>query len=370
MHMTRPTQSDARTRRSGFTMVELLVTIAIIAVLLGIAIVGLFGAQSFAKRAAGTAQLQAIAQGVDAFHTDMGFYPPLISHLNASTGAIETPETLAAREPKAGRNTKLAEAYREARFMSEWSIAAFLIGEGDLNGDDDAVAADLNLDDGKLGNGIRNPGASRAWKEPGGDHRAQTTGREYGPYLDTGFATKFLRRVPVDYNTTAKRIVRDDASRQFMYQIVDAFGVPVRYYQGWPTRDDDDDATLLRLPIELRTAAGVERQFDTDRADIEPERNLMTAPYALLSAGERADRNFDDPVPGGPAYAPFGDVVYGLNRVPSVPGKDFIQADGSGVYTGDLSDLDLTSFNQSLPDDRERVNLLLKFLKSNIRNVP
>ena len=357
MPMTRPTQPDSRTRRAGFTLVELLVTIAIIAVLLGIVIAGLFGAQSFAKRAAGTAQLQAIAQGLDAFQTDMGFYPPLISHLNDATGAIETPETLAAQVAKAGRNAALATAYREARFMSEWSIAAFLIGEGDLNGDQDADPAKLDQDDGKVGNGIRNPGASRAWKIPSGDHLAQNSGREYGPYLDTGFATKFLRRVPVAYDDTSKRIVRDDVSRQYMFQLVDAFDVPVRYYQGWTTRDSTDEPTLLELPIELRTEAGVEKQIDTGRASIEPERSLMTAPYGLLSAGARADRFVDSE---GDSVAPFGDVVYGTDLK-----RNYLQADASGVFK-DQSSSPMDPAGLSLEEQKT----LLQFLKSNIRYIP
>jgi prepilin-type N-terminal cleavage/methylation domain-containing protein len=373
MHTTRPhTPISPALRRTGFTLVELLVAIAIIALLLGILIVGLFGAQSFAKRAAGTAQLQAIAQGLDAFNTDLGFYPPLISHLNSSTGAIETPETLAAQVAKAGRNGAIATAYREARYMSEWTIAAFLIGEGDLNGDLDADETKLADDDGKLGNGIRTPGESRAWKAPDGDHRPVTTGRDYGPYLDAGFATRFLRRVPVSYNNSAKRIVRDDASRRFMYQLVDAFDVPVRYYRGWRTRDNNDAPTILRLPVELRSADGVEDQLETGFGRAEPERNLLTAPYALLSAGERADRHFEPAASGEPAFAPFGDVVFGLDRVPSAPGTDFLQADGAGVFTGDQSDLDLSVYNlaDEASGDPDRVRTLLKFLKSNIRYVP
>lgn len=344
-------------RRAGFTLVELLVTIAIIAILLGIAIVGLFSAQSFARRAAGQAQLQSIAQALDAFQGDIGWYPPLVSHLDPSTDAIETPESLAAAAPKASRRARLADAYREARFMSEWTIGAFLVGEGDLNGDRDADPDDLNLDDGKQGNGIRNPGESRAWKAPDGSHKPQTSGLEYGPYLDTGMATKFLRRVQVEYSDSRKRIVESDDSRQYLYRIVDAFEVPVRYYQGWPTRDSSDDPSLAQLPVELRTEAGVEKQIDTGRAAIEPERNLMTAPYALLSAGDRADRYQD--IDGNPVQ-PFGDVVYSETLSPN-----YLQADGNGVYQDqsgtpeDLAALDL-----------EEQRILLKFLKSNIRYIP
>ncbi len=358
MTTTHHNHSGTRTRRGAFTLVELLVAIAIIALLIGIVIAGLFGAQAFARRAAGAAQLQTIAQALDTFNNDLGFYPPLISQLNTSTGAIETPETIAAQQTKANRRSTLAQAYREARYMSEWSIAAYLLGQGDLNGDTDSVPADLDKDDGKQGLGIRNPGESRAWKNPGGDHAPQITGRDYGPYLDPGFVTKFLRRVPVKYDNTSKRIVRDDSgTRQFMYQLVDANDVPVRYYQGWVTRDDNDQPTLTRLPIELRTAAGVENQMDTGSAPIEPERNLMTAAYGLLSAGDRADRYIDS---NGDPIAPFGDVVFGIGQAP-----DYLQADSNGVFQDQsASPLD----PGTLPADQQ--STLLKFLKSNIRYLP
>jgi len=349
----------------GFTLVELLVTIAIIALLLGIVVAGLFGAISFARRAAGTAQLQAIAQGIDAFQADLGFYPPLVSHLDSIGddigNTIQTPETIAAQEPKGSRNATLAQSYREARYMSEWTIGAFLIGDGDLNGDGDKIQADLNKDDGKVGVGIRNPGESRAWKSADGSHKPQITGREYGPYLDPGFVQKFIRRVPVEYSDSLKRIVRKDGSSQTLFQIVDAFDVPVRYYQGWITRDQNDKPTVLRLPIELRTVKGVEDQIDTGKAPVDPENALMTAPYALLAAGERADQYLDDM---GQEVLPFGD------RVPYIDGGTQVkhmQADSNGVFNGDSSDLDLTSMGSGDPVSIDQARTLLKFLKSNIR---
>ena len=358
--MTTPTRHPVSPSRTsaGFTLVELLVAIAIIALLLGIVIAGMSGAISFARRAAGTAQLQALSQGIEAFNADMGFYPPLISHLESTHGPIETPETPAAKETKAQRNSTLARAYREARYMSEWSLAAFLMGEGDLNGDGNDVEADLDKDDGKAGLGLRNPGESRAWKAADGSHAPQLTGNTYGPYIDEGFVEKFLRRIPVEFDSNAKRIVREDGgTQQYMYQIVDAFDVPVRYYRGWITRDQNDAPTLDLLPIELRSHDGVEAQMDTGKWSIEPERGLMTAPYALLSAGARADDFVDA---AGDAINPFGDVVYSSDLV-----RENLQADGDGVFLDQTgSPLDPGSL------DPETQRTLLKFLKSNIRYLP
>jgi prepilin-type N-terminal cleavage/methylation domain-containing protein len=362
IRMTTPRRHPGSPRtRAAFTLVELLVAIAIIALLLGIVIAGMFGAISFARRAAGTAQLQAVAQGLEAFNTDMTFYPPLISQFESDHGPIETPETLAAQESKANRNATLAQSYREARYMSEWSLAAYLLGEGDLNGDGNRVEDELDQDDGKAGLGIRNPGESRAWKAPDGSHKPQTTGNTYGPYVDPGFVEKFLRRVPVEFDSSSKRIVREDGgTQQYMYQLVDAFDVPVRYYRGWITRDQNDAPTLDLLPIELRSAEGVESQMDTGKWTIEPERSLMTAPYALLSAGERADAYIDA---NGDPVNPFGDFV------PHISGTGIVdlrpQADGDGVFLDQAG----SPFDPgSIDKDAQRV--LLKMLKSNIRYLP
>jgi len=170
MTTTHPIHTGTRGSRAAFTLVELLVAIAIIALLIGIVVAALFGAQAFARRAAGTAQLQTIASGLDTFRNDIGYLPPLISALNATTDAIETPETLAAREDtRAKKRSTLAQEYRNARYMSEWSLAAYLLGEGDLNGDSDTNPADLDKDDGKQGLGIRNPGEFQVLVRVGGN---------------------------------------------------------------------------------------------------------------------------------------------------------------------------------------------------------
>lgn len=77
-HTQRQDSAIGVTRRIGFTLVELLVVISIIALIMGLVISGLNRATKTAKRAAGQRSAAAIAQAVEQFRNEFGFLPPLI----------------------------------------------------------------------------------------------------------------------------------------------------------------------------------------------------------------------------------------------------------------------------------------------------
>jgi prepilin-type N-terminal cleavage/methylation domain-containing protein len=70
-------------RSAGFTIVELLIVIVVIAVLASIVIVAYNGMQARAKDAERTSDIQAIAKKLELFYVDNGYYPPFS---NSGTG--------------------------------------------------------------------------------------------------------------------------------------------------------------------------------------------------------------------------------------------------------------------------------------------
>lgn len=70
-------------RRRGFTLVELLVVLAIIATLLTIAAPRYFGSVERSKDVALRENLQVLRSGIDKFYGDKGVYPAALSELVA-----------------------------------------------------------------------------------------------------------------------------------------------------------------------------------------------------------------------------------------------------------------------------------------------
>jgi prepilin-type N-terminal cleavage/methylation domain-containing protein len=62
-------------RRAGFTLVELLVVIAVIGILLGILVPALTNAIAIMSATKAEARVEAVAQGVHQFHAEYGYFP-------------------------------------------------------------------------------------------------------------------------------------------------------------------------------------------------------------------------------------------------------------------------------------------------------
>ena len=75
MNESSVTRSAEPRRNAGFTLVELLVVLAILGLLVGIAVPQLFKYFSRAKEDAARIQMQTIASGLDLFLLDVGRYP-------------------------------------------------------------------------------------------------------------------------------------------------------------------------------------------------------------------------------------------------------------------------------------------------------
>ncbi|MDY0144744.1 MAG: type II secretion system major pseudopilin GspG [Kiritimatiellia bacterium] len=70
-----PFHSSARPTRAGFTLVEILVVIAIISLLAGVVLLNIAPQLGMGKQAAAQAQIQVLSSALTTYHLAHGFYP-------------------------------------------------------------------------------------------------------------------------------------------------------------------------------------------------------------------------------------------------------------------------------------------------------
>lgn len=80
--------SLARRRQSGFTIVELLVVIVVIAILAGLAITAYIGVQERARDTQRETNMRELATALELFRTDNGFYPKWSGFMNSRQWAV------------------------------------------------------------------------------------------------------------------------------------------------------------------------------------------------------------------------------------------------------------------------------------------
>ena len=153
-------------QRRALTLVELLVVIGVIAMLVGLLIVGINAAQKRAQKMNTQFLLSSISQALSRFKSDHGYYPPVLGDPSELTGgqlgwpttASATPKTQIgfARDlmappinPSSGTtNTKVSQwAPQEATALQNWysltSLAEYLIGAGDRSQDGYGICGEL-----------------------------------------------------------------------------------------------------------------------------------------------------------------------------------------------------------------------------------
>jgi general secretion pathway protein G len=74
-------KSDTNSSRAGFTLVEILLVVAILGILAGVAVVSLKGRTKTASIAATRTSIQAIGTAIDTYEVDNGIYPASLQNL-------------------------------------------------------------------------------------------------------------------------------------------------------------------------------------------------------------------------------------------------------------------------------------------------
>lgn len=341
MRHTRAKSSAPGSR--GFTLVELLIVIAIIAILVALVTVAARGVFRSASTTRATGLLATINQAVAQFKADLTYEPPLISRVlptgsspDGLSGGIVTPEL---EGVISGNSADVLKAYRRQRFNSQFSLPAYLMGVGSLSGrtmqrnvvgfppntagvsEQAAGYRAAALDDGFPGAGFRSPGTFKAWKKPTSTvttppsfvHSPDLSGRTYGPYLNPDQMAGVLELVEVAPGspTTPMRARIpgvDGASNIWMYRFIEPSGEAVRYYRQWPTRDatssPPNQASTQRIPVELRGPASMQSilKIGTPNwAPIPEDKDVMASSYMLLAPN--VDRVSKDLAPS--ASEPF-----------------------------------------------------------------
>lgn len=372
MHTTRANPVLTRTRslavgvcRGAFTIVELMIVVAIVAVLISILLVAFRGARSSAQQALAQRLLTTVGQAVESFERDLAYLPPLLVYdqpqgmqtllgnqppINENDPSLTVPE---AKYNDPGNAAALRNELEATRYGSEFTLACYLLGTGDIDNSEppgQAVGRNDDNDDGKTGAGFRDPGPDRSWG--GGANRefqrtnmtATKIGRSYGPYLDPAGMQDHLRL---------------DA-RTGMFKLTDTWNQPMRFYKGWPTKDRPDPGTpavesVDFTPVELRTAEAVEYQaLDAQQMpNLELDRPIFSARFMVISAGRPIFEGTDGPVP-----------LFGDRRRDGAPSISSINDLGAMVQT----DLSQPFAPGTLPEEARR--FMLEDLKSNLRYIP
>ncbi len=222
------THTERRTSRRGFTLIEMLLVIALIALLVGMLIVALSHVRRTGELASTEKLMRSIDMGLAQFKQDHGFLPPLLDDTIANGAGKDLLPYPVDRS-------------RNIDYYSVLTLAPYLVGVGDLNGDGEVD----QYDDGVEGAGFRDPGADHGWghtfngtagrgrkaywkskeKPIGTPPTLQIPGQVFGPYIQVSGDKEIVY---------ARNRAGVELREPELFAINDFWGGSIRYYRNWP----------------------------------------------------------------------------------------------------------------------------------------
>ena len=322
---------DGFVRRIGFTIVEMLVVLAIIILLASILIVALSRAAGSGQQASTTFLMNSIASGLAQFEGDHGYFPPIL-------GDNGTPDTYPgwSRDGILPNANWSADNSTDLANMQQWysttTLAEYLLGYGSRDEDGYGVIGSVigAAEPGRTESpalGIRAPGQDGLWgavfnprpnsfgavggflfRNPGNagtgvpipngnasNNQVSIEGRVFGPYLELK-EDRLLGGLGTDGSIVGPD---DPAYANRPKVILDYWGNPIRYYRriysgGDPAVNVEGanlgDIFALR-PWSIKADLESNGAADT-RGDTSTTPQLKSAEFGLLSAGP--DRSIEN----------------------------------------------------------------------------
>ena len=194
--------------RRGFTVLELLTVVAIIAVLAGLLIVSVRSASTAAREASTVARLSSISKAIATFSQDHGYVPPILRDVERSPrGGFALPPGPVGSDltPNPSPPCSRPETYSEEiqSWYSITSLPVYLLGTGSRETDGYGFSPTFDAGDSaseRPAFGIRSPGPDGAWGSTVYSNYATGGGSKYSMVLYAGDGHWSLTRKSLYFN--------------------------------------------------------------------------------------------------------------------------------------------------------------------------
>lgn len=264
--------SPAHTRRgAGFTLMELLASLGVIFLLLGILIAGIYHVRGAAASAVDATTVNSLKMAVDQFKQELGMLPPLVKDWH-SQGPLDTAGTrphprvyLPSDPDDLAFLRRLPPGDEVDERFSVYSLPYYVLGVlgADADGVEGPGFAEVNRDGTFKVRKLSNP--------PSGQSPWVPSGRRFEPFFDVG----------------PSAVVAIDAAAGKL-ELRDRGGVPIRFYRWLPDAGDPPaDINNYNDPNDASQASGLRKFLNTPWMVGDPEASeaVRSATYAIVAAG-------------------------------------------------------------------------------------